>query len=352
MVQYIGGILVPKVAVILVLLGCETDFPPLYHDVLDNGVLATEVADGEFPHFSETFTNADTIIRLKNYLGNYQNTHPKVLYFPQKLYGHKYWMAYTPYPKGKPKYENPSIAFSDNGKTWYNIVSNPIDNPQGKSWQYNSDTHLVYNSTTERLEAWFRYADEHEQSEIIYRMTSTNGYVWQTKEVMHTSYGAHCARCLSPAILHDGDKYQIWLVNAEKKAIDYYESTTGADWQYIQSINLPYDTSDVSGYTPWHIDVIWADGKYRMVVMAKHPAKNIPWTLFYTESVDNQSWLTPYELLHPRKGHWDEQLYRSSIVQIDGGYALYYAAKRQFQFLIGVTWAKSFAPAPPMNHRV
>lgn len=324
----------------LVLVGCETDFPPIYRDVTcAKNASANEISGTAIPN--KGFANTDTIIGLDNYTGNYQNTHPKVLYFSQQLFGHKYWMAYTPYPYGKPEYENPSIAYSDNGKVWHNIRCNPIDKPKSKEGKYNSDAHLVYNNRTGKLETWFRYADEANESETIYRMTSTNGQIWNNKEELHTLYGAHCSRCLSPTIIYNGDKYQIWVVNAQKKVIEYYESLLGTDWEYVRSIDLSYETDTMTGYTPWHLDVIHADGRYQMVVMAKHPQKDVLWTLFYTESTDNKDWTPPTELLSPRKGHWDENLYRSSLVKIDGGYALYYAGRRANKFHIGATWAKS-----------
>lgn len=57
-------------------------------------------------------------INLVNYLGNSENIHPKVLYFDRGWNGHKWWMAYTPYPHGSIADENPCIAVSDDGINW------------------------------------------------------------------------------------------------------------------------------------------------------------------------------------------------------------------------------------------
>lgn len=51
-------------------------------------------------------------LEIMNYLGNTQNTHPKVLYFKDGWNGYKYWMAYTAYPFADDTAENPCLAVS------------------------------------------------------------------------------------------------------------------------------------------------------------------------------------------------------------------------------------------------
>ena len=73
------------------------------------GVLILQSCE-DFNECPPSSTNALTALCFKNYLGNTQNIHPKVLYFPEKWNGYKFWMAYTPYPKGKTDAENPCMA--------------------------------------------------------------------------------------------------------------------------------------------------------------------------------------------------------------------------------------------------
>ena len=42
--------------------------------------------------------NAKDYLDIVSYDGSNQGCHPKILYFPKKWNGWKYWMAFTPYP--------------------------------------------------------------------------------------------------------------------------------------------------------------------------------------------------------------------------------------------------------------
>lgn len=278
---------------------------------------------------------------IYNYCGNTQNVHPKVLYFPDSLFGHPYWMAYSPYPKGNPKYENPCVAFSNDGKTWQNITSNPLDVPLNTNKRYNSDPHLLYNPEKKTLELWFRYADELSKEEIIYRMTSSDGQSWTPKEqLLQNSDTRNCALYLSPAVYYDERKYHIWAVCTNPYSIKYYESNNGNDWQYIRSFRLEYQYNG-QVFHPWHIDVIHCDGLYRMTIMVKENSPGNTWCLFYSESEDNEHWSTPAIMLLPRADYWDKQLYRSSLVRNDHGYSLYYSARNGSKYGIGLYQATS-----------
>lgn len=283
----------------------------------------------------------ENFLPIYNYRGNTQNVHPKVLFFPDSLWGHPYWMAYSPYPNGNPKYENPCVAFSDDGISWQNIRKNPLDIPSNTYLRYNSDPHLLYNPNTQKLEVWFRYANEEFREERIYRMTSDDGQNWMPKELLlHNAGNGNCALYLSPTIYYDDGKYHIWTVCASPYSIKYYETPDGRDWQYVRSIKLTYQYNG-KNFHPWHIDVIHCDGLYRMTVMVKENAPGNTWCLFYSESEDNEHWSTPTIMLLPRTNHWDEQLYRSSLVKTEQGYKLYYSARRENKYGIGLCQAPS-----------
>jgi hypothetical protein len=83
-----------------------------------------------------------------------QVVHPSVLYFEQKFGGHSFWMVATPYSAADSQYENPSIFYSDNGKTWVAATTNPLVPYPGGSW-YNSDPYL-FMTQDGRLCIWWR----------------------------------------------------------------------------------------------------------------------------------------------------------------------------------------------------
>lgn len=399
-----------------------------------------------------SYANAPAPLGLITYVGNNQVVHPKVLYFPNKFGNRKYWMAYTPYPFANDKYENPCVAYSSDGYNWTNIDGNPLDDPAGDG--YNSDTHLVYVESTGTLEIWYRYVSNYKTppvSEIIYRQTTKDGINWTEKEVVVNNTSGKYTQWLSPAVIHDEDKYKVWVVDDTTKTINYYESTVASsavtinlddsmtvgrvdqngrfdtsntDYMHTEKIKLnaaksfqltgvnlkgakihpairyitAYDASGnvladysqqniaeasvavgrtitmnasvdsvivtiykASNYTdkaimlpavgsdnglakvrdikltykgngqtynPWHLDVIEDDGKTVLLVMCK---SGTTWSLFLSSSADNIEFSTPELVVLGNPYGWDTRMYRSSIVNVDGEYRIYYSAQNEVQ---------------------
>lgn len=399
-----------------------------------------------------SYANAPAPLGLITYVGNNQVVHPKVLYFPNKFGNRKYWMAYTPYPFANDKYENPCVAYSSDGYNWTNIDGNPLDDPAGDG--YNSDTHLVYVESTGTLEIWYRYVSNYNNppvSEIIYRQTTKDGINWTEKEVVVNNASGKYVQWLSPAVIHDGGKYKVWVVDDTTKTINYYESTVASsavtinlddsmtvgkvdqngrfdtsntDYMHTEKIKLnaaksfqltgvnlkgtkihpaircitAYDASgnvladysqqniaeasaavgrtitmnasvdsvivtiykasnytdkaitlpavgsdngltkvrditltyqaDGKTYTPWHLDVIEDNGKTVLLTMCK---SGTTWSLFLSTSVDNITFTTPELVIAGNPYGWDTRLYRSSIVNVDGEYRIYYSAQNEIQ---------------------
>ena len=174
-----------------------------------------------------TFANASDKLNIFNYLGNVENIHPKVLYFPDKWNGWKYWIAYTPYPGGQTMYENPCLSCSNDGINW--VDPSPTINPlyQVPADGYNSDTHIVYNGA--ELEVWWRTFST-DNSSKYYRRKSSDGLIWQVAEEMFSSvtYGKDM---ISPAIIFEDGKYKLWAISGAQ--IKYNESTNGKNWNIL-----------------------------------------------------------------------------------------------------------------------
>lgn len=274
------------------------------------------------------YANAYSPLKLSNYLGNIQNVHPKVLYFSSGFGGHTYWMAYTPYPYSKDGYENPCIAYSDDGYNWTNIEGNPLDNPQGNG--YDSDTHLVYRSDTQTLECWYRYVGPESQSpreETIYRQTTTDGVTWSAKEVVYSNTTGSYAKFLSPAVIVENNKYCIWVVE-DTGAVDYYEAPTSnvTNWTLIRSLSFTISDGGTT-VKPWHIDVIKTGSTYAMLIMARNSTSvsTAKCSLFIVTSLDNVTYSNPVKVIGGAE-NWDRYMYRSSIVKVGSRYRIYYSA--------------------------
>lgn len=291
-------------------------------------------------NYDVSFANAREALYWKNPYGNSQNMHPKVLYIPNGVGGHKYWMAYTPYDFGDVKHENPCIAYSDDGYSWTDIAANPLANTDGEAdTVYFSDTHLVY--TGSRLECWYRKADGY--TETIYRRNSPNGINWTEPETIYT-VTINGNALLSPVIIYDNPthKYRIWVVNsANGYHIDYYEapSTDIGNWILIRSTTLEYVYNGTT-YTVWHIDISYIDGKYILIAMCK----GTPWCIFMATSDDNITYTTPEILLYPNNADdWDAEMYRSCVIKTDSDYRIYYSARWRLIYGTGVTTSDSLA---------
>ena len=292
-------------------------------------------------NYDIAYANAPEPNGLITYTGNNQIVHPKVLYFHNKFGGHRYWMAYTPYPWAFDTYENPCIAYSDDGYEWTNINGNPLDDPAGVG--YNSDTHLVYIEATGTMELWYRHIGDYDSPpvpEIIYRQTSKDGINWTAKEAVINNTTGDYVKYLSPCIIHDSSKYKLWVVNDSDKAIHYYESTDLSSFTEVRTIDLDYvDGEDT--YTLWHIDVIEDNGKTVILAMCKSGNK---WTLFLSTSADNVTFDAPIVVMRGNPYGWDTRLYRSSIVNVNGEYRIYYSAQNENQkYGLGVCTSKTLS---------
>lgn len=182
--------------------------------------------------------NAPEPSNLITYVGNNQIVHPKVLYFPNKFARHRFWMAYNPYPWADGNYENPCVAYSDDGYEWTNIPANPLDDLSNHGGiGVNTDVHLVYVETKKQLEVWWRYVDKGSSAEIktetLFRRTSTDGLKWTDTEVVLVNSTGVTVQYLSPCIIHDGSKYKMWVVNDAEGTIKYYEGMEDEESQTI-----------------------------------------------------------------------------------------------------------------------
>ena len=274
--------------------------------------------------------NSPAPLALRSYIRDTQNVHPKVLYFEAGFGGHKYWMSYTPFPWYIDRYENPSIAYSDDGYMWTNIADNPIDDPKGDG--YDSDAHLVYRSDKKLLECWYRHVGSYSKppvEEVLYRRVSSDGVHWSQAELVYGNYSGKYACLLSPAVLWDGEQYQIWSVNKENSFRIEYRTRRDGVMGKVREFELPFTfEGDTTKYKPWHLDVIREEGRYILLVMCKEKKGSGPrrWDLFLSDSDDNISYTTPRLVLHGTKNGWDNNIYRSSIVRIGSEYRIYYSA--------------------------
>nr|MDD6335929.1 hypothetical protein [bacterium] len=281
--------------------------------------------------------NADAPLSISTYDGFNQATHPKVLYFPEKFSGWAYWMAYTLYPYCNDDYENPCIAVSQDGISWTvpQGLQNPLFVPDSlEGGQHYSDPHLVM--TPLGMELWFRfnpYFDDGRNADgnpgYLMRSVSPDGIHWGQPERMLTTHEGWEVR-LSPIVMWEGGLYRLWY--AERDGVLYMRtSPDGLTWSPRTACSLA-----VPGHKIWHQDMIKTDLGYEIIFSAKKAdaTDNLHnQSLFYAISPDGITFTHPVNIIspNPRPGALDNNsIYRSSLVKVQDGYRIYYAAMSDY----------------------
>ncbi len=274
------------------------------------------------------YANANVPLFIETcYEGGNQPTHPKILTFDSAWNDYKYWLSTTPYPYWIAGVENPHIHCSNDMIKWIkpNGLNNPIALPSETADNgYLSDSHLVYNSSTNLLECWYRHVKDNETVETIYRKTSSNGINWSIAEEM-MSFSGGATNCPSPAIIYDEGKYKIWVCNGTSWTntfVKYYESEDGKNW-----VDKGYVLDENSNkILAWHLDVVKTDIGYELVCVRNLGSGN--WNITYLKSTSETTGFNSETiLLENRKfaGYIDaERLYRPSLAKVNGYYYLFY----------------------------
>lgn len=345
-----GGIMagLGKAPVLLSDIGLSTNAENIFNsyrfDLAKIDILGgNPVTDKNLQDTSGVAKNASSYLNIPTYDGSGQSNHPKVLYFNNGFAGYKYWMSYTPYPYGENVRENPSIVVSNNGIDWEvpQGAKNPVINWPGISGEYNSDPNLVYNSTTNEIEMWYRYSTA-SAANIIYRVRTKDGINWTSPEQMYNSNPSYMI--LSPSVIIDDNKYKMWYVTDinEGSKIRYIESTDGFTWTDPVDVTAGMP----SPYVPWHMDVIKIDGNYHFLISSfkDGEVRLNNRVLMYGVSPDEKTIESMSQILGPSsQGNWDDgQIYRSSLVYVNGLYKLYYSAMNSnWHWHIGLTQGRS-----------
>lgn len=288
----------------------------------------------------EKLSNALYKLNIVSFYGDNEAYHPKVLSFPEKWNGYKYWMSYTPYPKGDDSKENPHIAVSNDLINWETktLLDEPKNHRSGV--RYNSDSHLVYNDVLDQLECYWRYVDDKNNRSIIYRRTTKDGINWKNKEVALLNSPRSKKDCVSPAIIFENNIYKMWYVD-KQNTLKYATSTNGINWGNIKKIDISYERN----LQTWHLDVIKTSNGYEMLVVAfdKWDNRN-DMNLYYTKSIDGFNWQPAKEIIKPTvdTNNWDNKgIYRSSFIyENDNYYVFYSGTNKNYNHGIGVVYGK------------
>jgi hypothetical protein len=268
------------------------------------------------------------LVRLSvpTYDGSGQAVHPDIVWFPKPWHGWEYWMAFTPYPRGQERFENPSIVVSHDGVHWQVPagLSNPLVGSLRKP-AFNSDPDLSYDAAHDRLVLIYR--EVRAGFNNIFSISSQDGVVWGGRSMLfrRRNHGM-----ISPTIvIPSGGPPKIWYVDGGRnkclKRVTRVmrQTATAADalapsrlehgWSFPRAAGL-----EQKGYMIWHLDVVQvpAKGEYWALYPAYTRRGCGTRDLFFARSRDGVNWTTyPIPLLRHEDERWTSvMLYRASAL--------------------------------------
>lgn len=264
-------------------------------------------------------------LNIETYLaGANQPTHPSVVSFKTPWNGYSYWMAYSPYPYANGEEENPCVAASNDLLYWETPVglANPIGNNEETGCDELKDPHIVYREDLDQLEIWYlgRQAVSlggDGTSLLLMRKCSKDGVHWSELEIMaQTEY-------LSPSILWDGQKYQMWAIGYDLWGTEgtfvYQESSDGIHWSEPTPCSVGQACSELD---IWHGAVSKYLGIYHFVFIDYEKQQ-----VFYCFSDDGITFSEP-EVIVNNGEYWDH-LYRPALLFEDSTVTCFYGVVNQ-----------------------
>lgn len=206
---------------------------------------------------------------------------------------------------------------------------------------YYSDPHLVMVDGV--LQLYYRFSvleggDVKTNMTLLYRRTSHNGIDWAERELVadlrpkrdQLIWGE---QIISPSIVYQHGVYRCWYIDASNwkhnRGVRVIESKDGLQW--YNAIQCVFNESAI---IPWHIDVQFQDGIYRMLGYDLQ-TQAIRWY----SSNDGIEWNEQGIILTPsgRDGDfYSADLYRACSAQTDNRYNIYFSANDGKQSYLGL----------------
>lgn len=291
--------------------------------------------------------------------GSGSTVHPGVIDMgPSGWRGWRYWMAVTGYHQTNDRLENPHILVSQNGFWWTPPagVRVPVyDAPPTP--RFNSDTDLEYDPHSDRLVLIYReqQADLTQQTFIA---TSSDGTTWPAvSTALDWDRPNGNGQIVSPSIVRRGDG-DWWLFGIGRDSLKLYvwrASDPLGRWHNGSGTGHYLDLGWIrpAGLKPWHLDVIWDDGKFRALVDCG------PLYLGEADGLAAGTWDTsqptfawnPNPVMELPASGWDStELYRATLTPHEDGqhYRVWYSADGPQSWRTGYTMLpRSLWPDPP-----
>ncbi|AEJ19607.1 hypothetical protein [Gracilinema caldarium] len=228
--------------------------------------------------------------------GSKQAVHPDIIYDSEAKI--PFILAFTPYPFSIDKYENPCLVISYDGLHFFEEQKgiNPIVPPP--FYDHNDDPDLYYKNGK-----WYILYLEtlRPNAQNLVLLESFDRITWTSRII----YSANLKNpndffMLSPSFIAQNDTInKIFFVNRSVSPyrIEYVMQTSGENFDFYKRYPV---SIDLNGLVPWHIDIIYGNNSYYMLLCTvKNNRNNKEYSLYIAKSNDLISWtLSPKMVLH------------------------------------------------------
>lgn len=261
--------------------------------------------------------------KIKLYIPTYDNSnqivHPDILLRGESP---KYVLAFTPYPNTNDKYENPSIAISDDGIHFVEekMGINPLVPAPAKD--HNDDPDLSYKDGIYSILYLETVRPDYQNLMLL---KSKDRLEWEKQVLFHedlqTGDGSFM---LSPAAVYKGEECFVFAVNKNLKNGNSLYAVKGScitslDFENKVQLNLKFLPDN---YQPWHVDVFKDDNDgYIMLLCMVTPYSNKKkdYALYVATSKNLIDW-------DLKKEPFLKNAYRSSGFVRDGVLYIYFSS--------------------------
>ena len=297
-----------QIAVAHVAIACVL-ISPACGDNIDPGLAwGVGVARFELPTLARV--DVTTRISIPTYEHSGQVVHPDIL-----VEDDRYLLAYTPYPYSDGRYENPSIAISDDGYTFREVAPGVNPLAPAPATDHNDDPDLRFDAATGEY-AMLYLETRRPDYQLLVELRSRDLVTWAGHTAITYDLTAGAPFIVSPAVLGTS-LYDVRL--GDPHVLERLDEPW--DWRTAQPLAI-----DMQGITPWHVDALPLGGSFALLISGFRDDFTHQ-DLYLATSHDLVTWTLREEPLlafdDPALGV--ETLYRSTGAVIGGELVVWYS---------------------------
>jgi hypothetical protein len=288
-----------KIVPLIVLICISLQACSIHNHTKAHNSLATDKLFDNIPDEAE--------IEILTYDGSNQVVHPDII-----LNNNTFYLAITPYPFFKDKFENPCLYSSKDGVNYQPNASNPIT--PTPSYDHNCDPDIFFDDDMKKCIYYVEMMRPDSNNIVLLEENDKCEYDKET--ILHYDLKNGDPLTLSPAIIKNKNKHYLFFVNYYKDKgmfIEYLKTKKLHCWNKEKSKNINIDFP--LNYSPWHLDIFKGNNTYYMLINGFYgDDSDDNYSVFLATSKNLKDWVVKSEVLSKStaKGKSIKYYYRST----------------------------------------